>query len=119
VKESRPKLSSGTSAATAGCSISWQGRSYETALRYVEILEDGLVAFRVPAFVLEVDGDLWAIEVKASRHVDGKALRGFTDLDAHARHVTRRIVVFLGPRRQRLGDVEAIPLMEFLAELPD
>ena len=37
-----------------------------------------------------------------------------------ARHdrVRRRIVVFLGPRRQRLDGVEALPLGEFLDLLP-
>ena len=36
----------------------------------------------------------------------------------HARKVTRRIVVFLGTRRQRIDGVEVLPLEEFLAELP-
>lgn len=36
----------------------------------------------------------------------------------YARTVTRRIVVFLGARRQRLDGVEVLPLEDFLAELP-
>ena len=37
-----------------------------------------------------------AIEVKASRRVDARDLKGFETLAARARKLTRRIVVFLG-----------------------
>jgi len=69
-------------------------------------------------FVLSVGRDLWAIEVKASRHVDARDLKGLAAFADRVRKVARRIVVFLGARRQRLDGVEAIPLEEFLAELP-
>ena len=167
---------------------------YETARRYVEILEDTLVAFRVPAwsgsdraslvrhgklflfdsgvrnallrrpldrplddergvllehlvacelhrrlgprwpeaalfhyrtrhgaevdFVLAIGRELWGIEVKASRRVDRSMLRGLDSLAAQSDRVERRIVVFLGPRRQQLDGAEALPLDEFLALLP-
>lgn len=170
------------------------GISYETARRYLDVLEDTLVLFRVPAwsgsdrtsvvahpkillfdlgvrnailrrpldralpderglllehlvglelrgregtlwpearllhfrtrrgaevdFVLSVGRELWGIEVKASRHVDIRDLKGLEALAALAPRVTRRIVVYLGARRQRLEDVEVLPLGEFLAELP-
>jgi len=32
--------------------------------------------------------------------------------------VNRSLIVFLGARRQRLEDAEALPLREFLGELP-
>jgi hypothetical protein len=32
--------------------------------------------------------------------------------------LTRRIVVFLGQRSQRINGIEALPLDDFLAELP-
>jgi len=69
-------------------------------------------------FVVQVGRELWGIEVKASRNVSRKdcaALDSFAEATAG---VTRRIVVFLGPRRQKLDRVEAVPLMEFLSELP-
>lgn len=167
---------------------------YETTRRYVQILEDTLVAFRVPAwsgsdraslvrhgklflfdtgvrnallrrpldkpldderglllehlvacelhrrtgtpwpeaalfhyrtrhgaevdFVLEVGRELWGVEVKASRRVDRGMLRGLEAFAARHDRVRRRIVVFLGPRRQRLDGVEALPLGEFLDLLP-
>jgi predicted AAA+ superfamily ATPase len=171
------------------------GVSYETARRYLDVLEDTLVVFRVPAwsgsdraslvahpklllfdlgvrnallrrpldhpldderglllehlvglelqrrcgslwpdarllhfrtrrgvevdFILEAGREVWAIEVKAGRTVDARDLRGLTAFTERAGRVARRVVVFLGARRQRLGDgVEAIPLEEFLDELP-
>ncbi|MBI4606343.1 MAG: ATP-binding protein [Planctomycetes bacterium] len=69
-------------------------------------------------FVLQVGSELWGIEVKASRNVsrgDLAALDSFADA---TKGVARRIVVFLGPRRQVLDRCEAIPLLEFLSELP-
>jgi predicted AAA+ superfamily ATPase len=170
------------------------GLSYETARRYVDVLEDTLVVFRVPAwsgadrkslvshpklflfdlgvrnallrrpldrplddergfllehliayeiqrrlgsslpravlyyyrtrhgsevdFLLEVDRELWAIEVKAGRRIDRRALKGFESLSERAQRLKRRIVVFLGPRKQRIEDAEILPLHTFLDELP-
>ena len=171
------------------------GLSYETARRYIEVLEDTLVAFRVPAwsgsdrtslvshpklflfdlgvrnallrrpldkplsdergfllehlvayeihrrigsslpraalyyfrtrhgaevdFVLDVDGELWGIEVKAGRNIEAGALHGFASLSERTRKLSRQLVVFLGPRRQRMGKVEILPLQVFLGELPE
>ena len=170
------------------------GIGYETARRYMEVLEDTLVVFRIPAwsgsdragllghpkvyffdlgvrnallrrpldrclederglllehfiahelyrrtgtlwpelalshyrtrhgaevdFVMEVGRDLWAVEVKASRQVSRGSLRGLRSLAERAGRVRRSIVVFLGPRRQRLDEVEVLPVMDFLEELP-
>jgi len=69
-------------------------------------------------FVLSVGREHWAIEVKASRHVDGRDLKGLAAFAEHARKVTRQIVVFLGARRQQIDDVEVLPVEDFLAELP-
>ena len=169
------------------------GLGYETARRYVEVLEDTLVMFRVPAwsgssrasltrhaklflfdlgvrnallrrpldaplpderglllehfvacelhrrlgalwpeaalfhyrtrsgaevdFVLEVGRELWGIEVKATRRVSRRMLSGLSSLFRRSHRVARRIVVFLGPRRQVLDGVEVLPLEEFLSEL--
>lgn len=168
--------------------------SYETARRYVDVLEDTLILFRIPAwrgsdrasliahpklllfdigvrnailrrpldrplsderglllehfiglelrrregaswpelrvshfrtkggaevdFVLSIGRELWGIEVKASSRVDARDLRGLAALSDVVPKVARRIVVFLGPRRQRLDGVEAIPLEDFLNGLP-
>ncbi len=69
-------------------------------------------------FVLEVGRELWAVEVKASRNVSREDLSGIASLAERTRRLKRKIVVFLGPRRQKLEDVEVLPLKEFLESLP-
>jgi predicted AAA+ superfamily ATPase len=69
-------------------------------------------------WVVEAGREVWGIEVKASRSIGPRDLRGFEALASRARRLTRRIVVFLGSRRQKLGEAEAVPLPEFLEELP-
>jgi hypothetical protein len=69
-------------------------------------------------YVLQVGRELWAIEVKASRKVDARDLGGLTVFAERAGRVARRLVVFLGARRQRINGIDAVPLEEFLAELP-
>jgi len=69
-------------------------------------------------FVLSVGRDLWAIEVKASRRVDARDLKGLGAFVDRAGKVARRIVVFLGVRSQRIDGVDVLPIDEFLAELP-
>ena len=69
-------------------------------------------------FVLEVGREVWGIEVKASRRVSRRMLSGLSSLASRSDRVKRRIVVFLGPRRQLLDGVEVLPLEEFLASLP-
>lgn len=69
-------------------------------------------------FVLSVGREIWGIEVKASRHVDTRDLKGLGTLADHAKRVTRRFVVYLGARRQTIDGVEAVPIEDFLADLP-
>ena len=65
-------------------------------------------------FVLEVEREVWGIEIKASRRVDRRMLSGLSSLSRRSARCTRRIVVFLGTRRQLVDGVEVIPLEEFL-----
>ena len=69
-------------------------------------------------FILSIGRELWAIEVKASRHVDARDLKGLEAFVDRARKVARRIVVYLGARSQRIDGVEALPVETFLAALP-
>ena len=170
------------------------GLGYETARRYLEVLEDTLVAFRVPAwsgsdranlirhpkliffdigvrnallrrpldrpldderglllehlvaveiyrrlgsfwpeatlhhyrtrhgvevdFVLAFGRETWGIEVKSGRRVHTSMLRGLKGLAYRNPHVTRKILVFLGPRPQVVDGVEVLPLEQFLELLP-
>ena len=68
--------------------------------------------------VRAIGRELRGIEVKATRRVDRGMLRGLASFAAQSDHVKRRLVVFLGPRRQEIDGVEALPLDEFLALLP-
>ncbi|MDE3263180.1 MAG: ATP-binding protein [Acidobacteriota bacterium] len=170
------------------------GLGYETARRYLEVLEDTLIAFRVPAwsgsdranlirhgklflfdigvrnallrrpldrplederglllehlvalelhqrlqsflpdatlhhyrtrhgvevdFVLSLGRETWGIEVKSSRRVHTSMLRGLKGLAYRNSQVTRKILVFLGPRPQVVDGVEVLPLQNFLRLLP-
>jgi predicted AAA+ superfamily ATPase len=69
-------------------------------------------------FAIQVGKEIWGVEVKASRNTASVKPAAFDSLAVQARGLKRRLVVFLGPRRKRLGDVEVLPLAEFLAELP-
>lgn len=69
-------------------------------------------------FVLTIGRERWAIEVKASRLVDRTTWKGFEVLATHAGRVARRLVIFLGSRRQVQDKIELIPVEEFLDELP-
>lgn len=69
-------------------------------------------------FVLEVGCEIWRTRVKASRRVDRWLLSGVPSLSRRPPRRARRIVVSLGARRQLVVGLEAVPLKEFLAELP-
>ena len=49
---------------------------------------------------------------------DPRDLRGIAAFADRARRVVRRIVVYLGPRRQSIDGVEILPIEDFLSELP-
>jgi len=69
-------------------------------------------------YVLEIGRETWAIEVKASRSVDAGDTKGLAAFANRAGRPGRSLIVFLGQRRQRLENAEALPLREFLSELP-
>jgi predicted AAA+ superfamily ATPase len=69
-------------------------------------------------FILQRGREVWAIEVKASRSVDAGDTRGLRVFAERAGRPARSVVVFLGPRRERVNESEAIPVREFFAELP-
>jgi hypothetical protein len=62
--------------------------------------------------------DLGVRNALLRRALDRRRLRGFEALAEHSPTLKRRIVVYLGPRRMKLGGAEVIPLREFLDELP-
>lgn len=170
------------------------GIGYETARRYIDVLEDTLVAYRIPAwsgsdrgqliahpkiylfdlgvrnallgrsldrsqadergilleqlvahelhrrtgtlwpemrlfhyrtrhglevdFLIEIQNEIWGVEVKASRNVPNRALSALNALADRVPGVKRQVVVFLGERKQKRGEAEIMPLYKFLNELP-
>lgn len=69
-------------------------------------------------FVIEAGKEIWGIEVKSSQDSDGVKLSGMQALMDRVPKLKRRIVVFLGKRRQVRDGVEFLPFHEFHKELP-
>jgi predicted AAA+ superfamily ATPase len=69
-------------------------------------------------FVLEIGRETWGIEVKAGRDSEGFKVSGFTALMERVPKLKRRIVVFLGKRKQARAGVEFLPFADFQNELP-
>jgi predicted AAA+ superfamily ATPase len=69
-------------------------------------------------FVLEIGREIWAIEVKSAQRVSHSDLSGFSSLTERTKRVTRKLLIYLGTRRQHMEGVEVLPLKEFLNELP-
>ena len=67
--------------------------------------------------VVDTGSELWGVEVKANSRVRPASWSGLRSLAARVK-LARQIVVFLGERPQRVGDVEVLPLRTFLDELP-
>ncbi len=67
-------------------------------------------------FVLDVGGETWAIEVKASTDVPNVRLAGFAAL-AERTEVKRKLVVYAGRRRLAVKGVDVLPFLDFVALL--
>ena len=67
---------------------------------------------------MEDGKDIWAVKVKAGRHIAPPDLSGLTAFGERVRACKRKIVVFQGLRKQRHKGIECIALLEFLNELP-
>jgi len=69
-------------------------------------------------FVLEWNRELWGIEVKSTQNVTTAMFRGLNALANRTRRLERRIVLYTGTTAQRQGDIEILPVMQFLNGLP-
>ncbi len=69
-------------------------------------------------FVVESGKEIWGIEVKSSRDSVGIKLSGLESLQERVGRLHRKIVVFLGTRKQVRDGVEFLPLEDFLQQLP-
>lgn len=69
-------------------------------------------------FVLEVDRELWGIEVKSTRTARPGMLSGLNAFAERSPRVKRRILLTLAEHKSRMGAVEVWPVRAFLASLP-
>jgi predicted AAA+ superfamily ATPase len=69
-------------------------------------------------FVLEAGRETWGIEVKAGKDSEGFRLAGLAALGEPVPKLTRRIVVFMGTRKQTRDGIEFLPFFDFRKELP-
>lgn len=69
-------------------------------------------------FVVAAGKEIWGIEVKSGRDSEAVKLSGLSALQERAGKLTRKIVVFLGKRKQLRDGVEFLPVEDFLNELP-
>jgi predicted AAA+ superfamily ATPase len=68
-------------------------------------------------FIVETEHEVWAIELKASRHVNRTDLRGmhsFADFFGKKHHA---LVLYLGTERRRLEAIDILPWQEGLQAL--
>jgi predicted AAA+ superfamily ATPase len=69
-------------------------------------------------FVLEIGRETWGIEVKAGRDSEGLKIAGLASLKERLPKLARRIVVFMGRKKQVRDGNEFLPFSDFEKELP-
>lgn len=90
--------------------------SYDTPIR--------ISSYRTSAgaevdFIVELSGEVWAIEAKASTNVGADDLSGLKSFASYYGKKFRPVVAYLGTARRHVQGVEAIPWQELLAEIFD
>jgi predicted AAA+ superfamily ATPase len=68
-------------------------------------------------FIVESGGEIWAIEVKASRHVGPNDTSGLRSFAEYFGRPHRRILAYAGEHRRAIAGVEVLPHRQLLAEL--
>ena len=69
-------------------------------------------------FVLEVGRETWGIEVKAGRDSEGLKIAGLAALKDRLPKLARRMVVFMGRKKQVRDGIEFLPFADFQKDLP-
>jgi uncharacterized protein len=69
-------------------------------------------------FVIEVGREIWGVEVKSAKDSDGVKLTAFESLADRTPRLRRRIVAYLGRKKQVRDGVEFIPAEDFIRSLP-
>ena len=68
-------------------------------------------------FILEFDGQVFAVEVKASHNVGKSDLRGMASFSELYPKPHRKVILYSGNLRRRIDDVEIFPWAEWLEEM--
>lgn len=68
-------------------------------------------------FIVEVGGETWAIEAKASRQVGAGDVSGLTSFASYFGPKHRSVILYLGTHARKIGGVDVLPYRRGLAEL--
>lgn len=68
-------------------------------------------------FIVEIDGRIYALELKASQNVGQADLRGLKRFTDFYPKKVRQIVLYLGQHRKKIEDVDILPWQDALQEL--
>lgn len=68
-------------------------------------------------FILKIDGELFAVEVKATKTVDRSDGRGFDSFERYTGKKIKKFVVHMGTADKKISSFEALTLPTFLNEI--
>jgi predicted AAA+ superfamily ATPase len=68
-------------------------------------------------FICELDGDVWAIEAKASRNVGREDLKGFRSFSEFYKKPHRKVVAYMGSVKTTLDGVDILPWQDLLKSM--
>ena len=70
-------------------------------------------------FIVEKDGELWAIEAKASGNVGKTDLRGLNNFADYYGKPCHRVVAYMGTHKKVIDDIQILPWQEAVREIFD
>ncbi len=68
-------------------------------------------------FIVDIDGEVFAIEAKASRNIANSDLRGLASFAGYYGKPHRAMLFYLGTERRKVGPVDILPWQEGLREI--
>ena len=68
-------------------------------------------------FIVQLNQELWAIEVKASTHIGKTDLSGFQSFSEFYKHPYRKLVAYLGKHPKKIEDIDILPWQEALKKM--
>ena len=68
-------------------------------------------------FIIELDGDVWAIEAKGSKNVGSEDFRGLKNFASFYKKPHRSVVAYLGVDHKVVGGVDVMPWQKLIQEM--